>query len=110
MYAEFRKDKTLIARIWKGWTSLENAAKYERLFKEEILPRVTQGIDGHISTNLLRRANQDEVEFTTIFWFESMDAVKQFAGEHFHYAVVPDEVRKLMTRFEESVQHHEAVL
>lgn len=50
------------------------------------------------------------MEFTTIFWFESLEAVKRFAGDHFNDAVVPSEVTQILTRFEETVQHHEAVL
>lgn len=100
----------MIARIWKGWATPEKAPEYEKLFTEVILPRVTQGVDGYIRTNLLKREVQGEVEFTTIFWFESLEAVKRFAGDHFSDAVVPSEVRQILTRFEETVQHHEAVL
>jgi len=45
-----------------------------------------------------------------MFWFSSMDAVKQFAGEHFNNEVVPTEVRELMTRFEDTVHHYEVTL
>jgi len=64
----------VIARIWKGWTTQGNASAYEELFRYVVLPKVTQGISGYISTNLLRRESGEEVEFTTIFWFESLDA------------------------------------
>ncbi|TBW58594.1 antibiotic biosynthesis monooxygenase [Marinobacter halodurans] len=100
----------MIARIWKGWTRPNDADKYETLFTNDILPRVTQGVSGYIRTDLLKRDDGDEVEFTTIFWFESMDAVKQFAGDHFNQAVVPGEVQQLMTRFEPTVSHYESIL
>lgn len=100
----------MIARIWKGWATPEKAPEYEKLFTEEILPRVTRGVEGYRSTNLLKREHQGEVEFTTIFWFDSMKAVRQFAGDHFDEAVVPDEVRQILSRFEDSVHHYEAVL
>lgn len=100
----------MIARIWKGWATTEKASEYEKLFTGEILPRVTHGVKGYISTNLLKREDQGEVEFTTIFWFESMEAVKQFAGDHFNHAVVPDEVKQILTRFEDSVRHYETIL
>ncbi|MEQ5835764.1 antibiotic biosynthesis monooxygenase [Marinobacter sp. NFXS9] len=100
----------MIARIWRGWATTEKAQEYEKLFIEKILPRVTRGVDGYIKTNLLKREDEGEVEFTTIFWFESMEAVKQFAGDHFNQAVVPDEVRQILSRFEDSVHHYEAAL
>ena len=100
----------MIVRMWKGWTSVENAAEYEELFTKIIIPRVTEGVEGHIRTNLLKCKVGTEVEFTTMFWFASMDAVKQFAGEHFQNAVVPKEVGALMTRFEDTVHHYEVAL
>ncbi|WP_223669877.1 hypothetical protein [Kangiella shandongensis] len=100
----------MIARMWKGWTTVENAPKYEKLFVEKILPKVTSGVEGYISTNLLKRDSGSEVEFTTIFWFESLQAVKQFAGEHFEHAVVPEEARQVLSRFDESVSHYEKIL
>ena len=100
----------MIARRWKGWTSKDKASAYEVLFRSIVLPKVTQGVSGFKSVNLLKREVNDEVEFTTIFWFESLDAVKSFAGPDFEQAVVPREVQALMSRFESSVQHYEVVL
>ena len=100
----------MIVRMWKGWTSTENAKQYEELFTNIIIPRVTNGVEGYIKTNLLKCEMGSEVQFTTMFWFSSMEAVKQFAGEHFQNAVVPKEVRELMTRFEDTVHHYEVAL
>ncbi|WP_308365849.1 MULTISPECIES: hypothetical protein [unclassified Microbulbifer] len=100
----------MIARVWKGWTTKENSRKYEELFKSKVLPKVTRGVRGHKGTDLLRRESENEVEFTTIFWFESLEDVKSFAGEKFERAVVPGEVQELMLRYEKTVQHHEVVL
>ncbi|MAB51580.1 MULTISPECIES: antibiotic biosynthesis monooxygenase [unclassified Marinobacter] len=100
----------MIARIWKGWTTHDNASAYEDLFKNNVLPKVTQGVDGYISTNLLRRETGDNVEFTTIFWFESLEAVKSFAGPNFEQAVVPEQVKALVSHYEETVHHHDVAL
>ncbi|WP_148864032.1 antibiotic biosynthesis monooxygenase family protein [Marinobacter fonticola] len=99
----------MIARIWKGWTTPDNAAAYEELFRDVVLPKVTQGVSGYIDTNLLRREAGEEVEFTTIFWFESLEAVKMFAGPNFEQAVVPDPVKALMVRYEAIALHHDVV-
>ena len=100
----------MIARTWKGWTTYDNASAYEELFKNTVLPKVTQGVDGYISTNLLRREIGDNVEFTTIFWFESLEVVKNFAGPNFEQAVVPEQVQALMSHYEETVHHHDVAL
>lgn len=99
----------MICRIWKGWTTRENSIKYEELFNREILPKVTKGVVGYKGVNLLKKHHELEVEFTTIFWFESMDAVIDFAGENYNLAVVPERVQKLMLRYEQIVQHHDVV-
>ena len=44
----------MIARIWRGWAAPDKAPEYEKLFAEVILPRVTQGVDGYLRTNLLK--------------------------------------------------------
>lgn len=100
----------MIARIWKGWTSKDDAATYEKLFRDTVLPKVTQGVDGFISTDLLRREDGDEIEFTTIFWFDSLDSVKNFAGPNYEQAVIPNEVKRVLSHYEETVHHHEVTL
>tara|TARA_R110000850_G_scaffold240554_1_gene365085 strand:+ start:605 stop:907 length:303 start_codon:yes stop_codon:yes gene_type:complete len=100
----------MIARIWKGWTTPDNASAYEELFRNIVLPKVTHGVSGYISTNLLRREDGEEVEFTTIFWFESLEAVKNFAGSSYQQAVVPDQVKELMSHYEKTVLHHDVTL
>jgi len=100
----------VIARIWKGWTTHDNARAYEELFKNTVLPKVTQAVDGYISANLLRRETEDNVEFTTIFWFQSLEAVKRFAGPNFEQAVVPEQVKALMSHYKEIVHHHDVAL
>ncbi len=69
----------MIGRIWHGWTRPENADRYEQLLKEEIFPSIAEkGVRGYKGIQLLRRPiAKDEVEFVTIMWFDSWDAVKQ---------------------------------
>ena len=56
---------------------------------------------------MLRRSLDDEVEFITIMWFDSIDAVRTFAGENYDVAVVPPEARALLSRFDDKSQHYE---
>ncbi len=101
----------MIGRIWHGWTSRENAAAYEALRKSEILPAIAgRGIPGLTGAHLMRRDVPREVEFVTILWFESIDAVREFAGEDYETAVVPEKARRLLTRFDARSQHYETVV
>jgi heme-degrading monooxygenase HmoA len=98
----------MIARIWHGYTTTANAGAYESLLRTEIFHGIEgQKIYGFKGIQLLSRPMQEEVEFITVMWFESLDAVKQFAGEEYEKAVVPDKARQLLKRFDGISQHYE---
>lgn len=101
----------MISRIWHGWTTPQNADKYETLLKEEIFIDIQERhIRGFKGIQLLRRTVNDEVEFVTIMMFESLDALREFAGEDYEQAVVPVKARKLLSRFDERSQHYEIIV
>ena len=98
----------MICRIWHGWTSLANAAPYERLLREDIFVGIVERhIPGFRGIQLLRREGPDEVEFVTTMWFEDLDAVRAFAGAEYERAVVPEPARALLARFDERSAHYE---
>ncbi len=101
----------MISRIWYGWTSHENAAAYQALLETEILPSIAnRQIKGYQGAHLLRRDVESEVEFVTILWFDSLAAVRTFAGEDYEVAVVPAKARALLSRFDERSAHYEVQL
>lgn len=98
----------MIARIWHGWTKPENADKYEQLLKEDIFPGIAaKNVAGYRSIQLFRRPLEKEIEFVTIMWFDSWEAVKRFAGEDYEKAYVPSQARELLERFDNHSQHYE---
>jgi heme-degrading monooxygenase HmoA len=98
----------MINRIWHGWTSRVNADTYERLLEEEIFLGIqNRHIRGFRSIQLLRRDTGEEVEFVTIMLFDSLEAVREFAGEDYEVAVVPEKARALLSHFDERSQHYE---
>jgi antibiotic biosynthesis monooxygenase (ABM) superfamily enzyme len=98
----------MIIRIWHGWTTPGNAGEYEALLKEEIFAGIqNRHIRGFEGIQLLRREAGAEVEFVTIMRFDSMDAVREFAGDDYELAVVPKSARALLSRFDERSQHYE---
>jgi heme-degrading monooxygenase HmoA len=96
----------VIARVWHGWTRPENADAYEKLLRSEVFPGIRR-IDGFRGADLLRAEIGDEVEFVTVTFFDSLDAVRAFAGEDYELAVVPPEAQRLLTRFDERSAHYE---
>ncbi len=96
----------MIARIWHGWTSPQNADAYETLLKEEIFEGIARrAIAGYRGIHLLRRETGAEVEFVTTMWFDSMASIREFAGEDHEKAVVPPKARALLARFDERSAH-----
>lgn len=98
----------MISHIWHGWTTLENADTYENLLKEEIYVGIhNRQIKGFKNIQLLRRDFDAEVEFVTIMVFESLDAVREFAGKDYEVAVVPEKARAVLAHFDAHSQHHD---
>src|SRR5512139_2299971 len=101
-------EQHMIVRIWHGWTSPDNAAAYEALLKEEIFVGIAQRrIPGFNGIQLLRRDVGAEVEFVTIMRFDSLAAVREFAGEDYEVAVVPPKARAVLAHFDDRSQHYE---
>ena len=98
----------MISRIWHGWATPGNADKYEALLKEEIFVGIqARHIRGFKGIQLLRREIGAEVEFVTIMLFDSLDAVRDFAGDDYEAAVVPGKARTILSHFDERSQHYE---
>ena len=103
-----------ICRIWRGTTKRGNADAYERLLRHEIFAGIAaQGIAGFQGIELLRsdvsdkNGETDEVEFVTLMWFDSLEAVREFAGPDYQAAVVPPAARLLLSRFDQRSAHYQ---
>jgi heme-degrading monooxygenase HmoA len=100
----------MISRIWHGWTTTENADKYESLLRAEVLPGIHR-VRGYNGAYLLRReAANNEIEFLTITQFTDMVAVKAFAGNDYERAVIAPEAGKFLTHHDERSAHYETLL
>lgn len=98
----------MISRIWHGWTTPGNADAYEALLRAEIFVGIeNRHIPGFRRIQLLRRPTGPEVEFVTIMEFDSIEAVRQFAGDDYEAAVVPPKARAILARFDARSQHYE---
>ena len=101
----------MVSRIWHGWTTFANAPVYERLLLSEILPGIAaKHLPGYHGAHVLRCNLEDEVEFLTVLWFDSLDGVRALAGEEYEAAYVPPNARAVLARFDATSQHYETVL
>jgi heme-degrading monooxygenase HmoA len=96
----------MIARVWHGYTKPEHADSYEALLKPEPLPGLSKVL-GYKGSYLLRRESGNEVEFITILLWDSIDAIRAVAGADYETAVIPEERRQYLSRFDAKAAHYE---
>jgi len=96
----------MIARIWHGYTKPADADAYEALLKPELLPGIGK-VEGYQSSCLLRQDAEDEVEFITVMFWDSIDAIRAFAGEDYETSIVPEERRRYLSRHDAKANHYQ---
>ena len=101
-----REVSMMIARHWTGWTRVADADAYERLLRETVLPALGR-IDGYRGGYVLRRADGEEMQFVVVNLFESLEAVKAFAGPDYETAVFEPEAKRLLSRAEPKALHYD---
>src|SRR5207244_6299566 len=98
--------RLMIARHWRGWTSVQDAIAYENLLKDKVLPELRK-IEGYRGGYVLRLDGSEEVEFVVVNLFESVEAVKRFAGPNYKIPVFEPEAKKLLCRIEPVANHYD---
>jgi hypothetical protein len=101
----------VIVRVWRGWTTRENAGRYQALVSGTVLPSIaSRNLHGYHGAYLLRRDLGPEVEFATMMLFDSLDDVRAFAGDDYEAAYVPAQARAVLSRFDQRSAHYETLL
>jgi len=96
----------MIARHWRGWTKAQDADTYENLLKSKVLPELRK-IPGYRGGYILRSNGAEESEFVVVNLFDSMEAVRKFAGPDFSVPVFEPEAKALLSRVEPIANHYE---
>ena len=97
----------MIARVWHGWTQAVNAAAYEEMLRDEIFPAIAgRKIKGYRGAELFVRADGEEVEFVTLLRFDSIEGVKEFAGDDERRPVIYPKAEPLLIRMDERSRHY----
>jgi hypothetical protein len=100
----------MICRLWRGWATPENADAYERIVRGEVIPGIeARKIAAFRHIDLIKRELGGEVEFQTLMWFDSLDAIKAFIGEDYSVSHVPAAARAVLKRFDERAAHYEVI-
>jgi heme-degrading monooxygenase HmoA len=100
----------MICRVWRGWTTKANADAYERVVRGEVIPGIEERkIPGFLSIDLVRREREDDVEFMTLMWFDSVDSVRAFMGDDYEAAHVPAAAQAVLKDFDKRSAHYEVL-
>ena len=87
----------MICRLWRGWTTPDNADAYERIVRGQVIPGIeARKISGFRHIDLMKRDLGEEVEFQTLMWFDSISHV-------------PTAAREVLERFDERAIHYEVI-
>ena len=98
----------MIQRHWKGLAKRGEVKNYIRHLETETFPLIS-AISGFVKASILQRSTGDGVEFLIVTIWESMEAIRKFAGDDPEAAVVPGVVKGMMLSWEERVKHYEVV-
>jgi heme-degrading monooxygenase HmoA len=97
----------MIARVWKGIArDAAHADAYLRHLKARVLPALA-AIEGYRDVRVLRRTAHDRVEFLVLTFWDSMEAIRRFAGEDPERAVVEPEARAVLADYDDFVRQYE---
>ena len=99
----------MIGRLWHGWTTRGDADAYEEFLRDEMFPRL-ELIDGYRGGYVMRREHPDSVEFATLTNWESMDAIRVWAGDLYDTPVIEPEAARLLWHYQDRVAHFEMVV
>jgi heme-degrading monooxygenase HmoA len=97
----------VIARLWRGAAAdRRNAQAYVRHLRADVVPELA-AIPGYREVRLLRREEGGRTEFLVMTLWDSMDAIRRFAGENPERAVVEPEARAVLADYDDFVRHYE---
>ncbi len=98
----------MIIRMWHGRVNRNDARAYREFLKQRAIPDY-QSVKGNIDVKILERREEDATHFITMTMWESLDAIKAFAGENLERAKYYPEDKGYLLEFEATVVHYEVV-
>ena len=97
----------MIARVWRGWTRSHDAGAYAEFLSAQLFPAVAARVPGFRGGDVLQRHEGSEVEFLVVTFFDSLDDVRNFAGDRIEVPAIEPEAARLLIRGDERVEHYD---
>lgn len=100
----------MICRIWRGWTTPEDADAYEAVVQGQVIPGIEgQQIPGFRHIDLMRAEGATGVEFVTAMWFDDIDSIKAFMGDDYSVSHVPAAAQAVLSHFDQRASHYTVI-
>ena len=99
----------MIVRAWHATATAEGADAYREHFTHAVLPAL-QPIDGYRGAYLLRRDHDGHVELQVLTVWDSLEAIRRFAGADLDRAVVEPDAQAALASYDTTVTHHSVVV
>lgn len=99
----------MIVRVWQARATAQNAGAYRRHLERNVLPEL-RTFPGFSGVRLLERHHKEDVALIVMTSWQSMDAVRAFAGSDPQRAVVEPEARAVLASFDDRVAHYDVTL
>jgi len=99
----------MVARIWRGAVRRTDGDAYADYIEETGVAEYL-GTPGNLGANMLRRDVGDKCEFLMLTFWDSIDAVKEFAGEDYERAVYYAEDERFLIEKDDTTSHWEVAL
>lgn len=99
----------MIFRAWHGTATAEGADAYHEHFTRAVLPTL-RPIDGYHGAYLLRRDHDGHVQLQALTVWDSLEAIRRFAGTNLDRAVVEPDAQAVLASYDTTVTHHTVVV
>src|SRR5436190_22517049 len=98
----------MIERVWSGRTTRDGAVTYAEHFRRVVVPELAV-IPGYRGARLLEREQDGGIEVVVVTRWQSLDAIRAFAGDELDRAVVHEEAAALFADYDHKVRHFDVV-
>ena len=98
----------MIIREWRGRTSRKRAEAYTEHFRHVVLPEL-RGIPGFVAATLSRRDTDGKVEYLVLTRWQSLNAIRAFAGDAPDKAVIEPGAIAVLADYDDFVRHYEVI-
>jgi heme-degrading monooxygenase HmoA len=99
----------VIVRAFHATATAAGADAYREHFTRSVLPDL-QRIDGYQGAYVLRREHDGHVELQVLTLWDSLEAIRRFAGANLDHAVVEPAAQAVLASYDPTVTHHDVVV